>query len=70
MRVGVFDLDGLQIVGVESEQGEDGRRDLGGLDLLPTGPVVADRVPGIDERDTAVLRIRRAVFGELALTAG
>ena len=66
----VFDLHRLQVVGVQAEQGQDGGCDLGGLDLLRAGPVVADRVAGDDQRDVAGLRVRAAVFGDLAGAAG
>jgi hypothetical protein len=40
----VFDLDGFQVVGVETEQLEDGRGDLRGLDREDVDARVADEV--------------------------
>jgi len=67
---GVLDLHGLEVVRVEPEQGEDGGRDLGGFDVLTAAAVVPDRVAGDDQRDVAGLRVRAAVFGDLAGAAG
>ena len=64
-------LDGLQLVGVQPEQAQDGRCDLGGLDGLAEGMrLVVDAGPGDDERYVAVPSVRASVFGDRPWAAG
>jgi DNA-binding CsgD family transcriptional regulator len=69
-RLGVFDLNGLERVRVQSEQGQDARCDLGGLYLCLADRVMAHTRAGHDRRDIAILRRGATVSGDLLDVAG
>jgi hypothetical protein len=66
-RPGVLDLDGLELIRVETEELEDGRGDLRRLDPTVDDLAAVNRSASHDNRHIPVLGIVPAVLGDLLL---